>query len=52
MNNCMQSTEAAGRLIKAGAGLLIAGVEQALDRLPPGRWIGGTIPISWIRPVG
>jgi uncharacterized protein DUF6976 len=31
-------------LIRRGETLLLAGDEQALRRLPPGRWIAGTIP--------
>jgi len=42
--NQLVSVDAAAQLIRGGAALCIAGREAALDRLPAGRWIGGTIP--------
>jgi hypothetical protein len=42
--NRMMSVQAAADLIRAGHALSLAGPEQALAQLPPGRWVGGTIP--------
>ena len=39
----LEVEEVAG-LIARGDALMLAGDERALARLPPGRWIGGTIP--------
>ncbi len=36
--------DAVVRLIRAGRALAITGVEEALDQLPIGAWIGGTAP--------
>jgi PAS domain S-box-containing protein len=33
-----------GRKILAGQSLILAGAEELLVKLPPGKWIGGTIP--------
>jgi hypothetical protein len=38
------SIAAAIDLVKTGAPLVLAGSEDALDELPPGNWVGGTIP--------
>jgi hypothetical protein len=43
MNQLISVADAA-LLIRSGAALAVAGPEAALDKLPPGRWIGGTIP--------
>ncbi len=40
----LMSVSRAAELIKAGKYLSIAGDEAALRQLPPGHWIGGTIP--------
>lgn len=42
--NEMISIEAAAELIRSGIPLSLAGPECALDQLPAGNWIGGTIP--------
>ena len=42
--NELISVQAASDLIKKGLPLSIAGPESALDQLPQGDWIGGTIP--------
>jgi hypothetical protein len=44
MNNRMFPTDKTAEMIRAGERLLVAGAEEALDALPKGRWIGGTIP--------
>ncbi len=44
MNNQLMSVSAAAELLRAGRSLAVAGPESALDQLPAGRWIGGTIP--------
>lgn len=44
MNNQLMSVGAATELLRAGRPLAVAGPESALDQLPAGRWIGGTIP--------
>jgi len=47
MNTLQQlllSSTATAELIRSGAALAIAGDESVLDALPPGNWIGGTIP--------
>lgn len=43
MNKLLTVAQAAD-LIRSGAALSLAGPESALDRLPAGNWIGGTIP--------
>lgn len=43
VNGLMQVTDVAD-LIRSGAALAIAGPEAALDKLPAGKWIGGTTP--------
>lgn len=40
----LQSIEEITEKIKAGKFLSLAGDERALSKLPPGKWIGGTIP--------
>ena len=42
--NELISVQAASELIEKGLALSIAGPEAALDQLPQGEWIGGTIP--------
>ncbi|CUH79097.1 DUF6976 family protein [Tropicibacter naphthalenivorans] len=42
MKNSMMSVADAARRIEAGAVLSIAGSEEALSKLPRGKWIGGT----------
>lgn len=42
--NELISIQAAADLIKSGLPLSFAGPESALDQLPAGNWIGGTIP--------
>src|SRR6266568_4697964 len=44
MSQHLFSVEKVEALIRRGAGLLLAGDESLLRRLPPGNWIGGTIP--------
>lgn len=43
MNQLMSIADASA-LIRTGAALSLAGPESALDALPQGQWIGGTIP--------
>jgi hypothetical protein len=40
----LMSIEEAARFIRSGRGVTVAGDESALKQLPPGLWIGGTIP--------
>lgn len=42
--NQLISVQAAAELIRQGTPLSLAGPESALDQLPAGNWIGGTIP--------
>ena len=42
--NSLISVSDAALLIRDGLSLSIAGEESCLDRLPTGRWVGGTIP--------
>ena len=42
--NKLVSVETAAAMIRAGAPLAIAGPQAALDQLPAGTWIAGTIP--------
>jgi hypothetical protein len=44
MINELMATERAMELIAQGRALAVAGPEPELQRLPRGRWIGGTIP--------
>jgi hypothetical protein len=46
------SIEAAGRLIDTGAVCCVAGDLQALQQLPKGAWIGGSIPYFMTREGG
>jgi hypothetical protein len=50
--NELVSIDAAAALIRGGAALSVAGPEAALDRLPAGRWIGGTIPYFMVADGG
>jgi hypothetical protein len=42
--NQLMTIDAVVRLIRSGKALAITGVEEALDQLPIGNWIGGTAP--------
>jgi len=44
MSNTLLTPTETAHLIGAGKSLLLAGEEQLLASLPPGNWIGGTIP--------
>ncbi len=44
LRNGLFSVPEASALIQAGHFMTVAGDESALRRLPPGHWIGGTIP--------
>ncbi len=44
VTNLLLDPEETARRITAGQSLMLAGEEQLLSRLPPGNWIGGTIP--------
>jgi hypothetical protein len=44
MNQTLLTVDETRRLIATGRPLLLAGDEAALDQLPEGRWIAGTIP--------
>jgi len=50
--NEMISIEAAAELIRRGTPLSLAGPESALDLLPAGNWIGGTIPYFMVASGG
>jgi len=50
--NELITIDAAAALIREGRALAIAGPEVALDALPRGRWIGGTIPYFMARDGG
>lgn len=50
--NRLISVQAAAELIRSGAPLSIAGPESALDQLPAGQWIGGTIPYFMVAEGG
>ncbi|MBN8489555.1 MAG: hypothetical protein J0M20_17730 [Burkholderiales bacterium] len=50
--NQLISVLAASELIRTGAPLSIAGPESALDQLPAGQWIGGTIPYFMVAEGG
>lgn len=52
MTNELISIESAAELIRAGACLSLAGPESALDQLPKGNWIAGTIPYFMVRSGG
>lgn len=44
MKQHLYTVNEASELIRAGTPLILAGSEAALDQLPAGNWIGGTIP--------
>lgn len=44
MTETMHPVDQVAALIQQGQSLLLAGDEQVLRQLPPGNWIGGTIP--------
>jgi len=44
MNNILMDKEQVRDLIKDNKSLILAGDEKVLSQLPPGNWIGGTIP--------
>jgi hypothetical protein len=50
--NELITVQAAIELVKSGAALSLAGPESALDQLPAGNWIGGTIPYFMISSGG
>jgi hypothetical protein len=50
--NQLMTVQGAAELIRAGRALSIAGPEAALDLLPPGCWIGGTIPYFMLKEGG
>ena len=50
--NELISVQAAADLIKSGLPLSFAGPESALDQLPAGNWIGGTIPYFMLKAGG
>jgi len=50
--NQLISIEAAADLIRRGMPLSVAGPETALDQLPAGDWIGGTIPYFMVAEGG
>jgi hypothetical protein len=50
--NQLISVQAAAELIRQGRPLSIAGPESALDQLPVGPWIGGTIPYFMVASGG
>jgi len=50
--NELISVAAAAELIRNGAALSLAGPESALDQLPAGNWIGGTIPYFMVAEGG
>ena len=50
--NELITVQAASELIKRGLPLSLAGPESALDQLPSGNWIGGTIPYFMVATGG
>lgn len=50
--NELITIEAAAELIRRGVPLSLAGPESALDQLPAGPWIGGTIPYFMVASGG
>jgi hypothetical protein len=44
LNNMLLDATETARRIAAGQALLLAGEEKLLATMPPGKWIGGTIP--------
>ncbi len=49
--NQLISVQAAAEMIRSGKSISVAGPESALDQLPAGNWIGGTIPYFMWQPV-
>jgi hypothetical protein len=52
MMNELITVQAAAALINSGVPLSLAGPEIALDQLPPGNWIAGTIPYFMVASGG
>jgi hypothetical protein len=52
MKNELMTVAAATDLIQSGKALSLAGSQTALDQLPKGRWIAGTIPYFMTREGG
>jgi len=50
--NQLVSLQVASDLIRSGAALSIAGTDAALRALPPGQWIGGSIPYFMVAAGG
>ncbi|MFZ6771568.1 DUF6976 family protein [Undibacterium sp. SXout7W] len=50
--NELITVQAASELIRSGKALTLAGPESALDQLPAGNWIGGTIPYFMVADGG
>ena len=50
--NELLTVQAASELIRRGLTLTLAGPESALDQLPSGNWIGGTIPYFMVADGG
>jgi hypothetical protein len=50
--NELITVQAAAELIRKGVPLSLAGPESALDQLPAGNWIGGTIPYFMVASGG
>ncbi|MBK1614905.1 hypothetical protein CKO44_15655 [Rubrivivax gelatinosus] len=50
--NQLVSLQTACDLIRTGAALCVAGTDAALRALPPGRWIGGSIPYFMLNQGG
>jgi len=50
--NELLSVQEASELIRRGQALSVAGPESALDQLPSGNWIGGTIPYFMVSSGG
>lgn len=44
LNHDLYPPQTVANLIRKGRKLLVSGTEQILNELPPGNWIGGTIP--------
>lgn len=52
MHDYLYEVDEVAQLIRSGRSLLLAGEEAALEKLPPGKWIGGTIPYFMTRAGG
>ncbi len=50
--NQLISVQAAADMIRSGKSISVAGPESALDQLPAGNWIGGTIPYFMVAAGG